>query len=66
MAPELLDKSEVADRLGVAPETVTRWAREGRIPEVRLSPKVRRFIYEDIIAALRGAEAEETRQHECA
>ncbi|HXF36593.1 MAG TPA: helix-turn-helix domain-containing protein, partial [Actinomycetota bacterium] len=26
---------EVAERLGVAPDTVTRWCREGRIPAVR-------------------------------
>ncbi len=29
---ELLTRSEVAEILGVSPTTVTRWAREGRLP----------------------------------
>ena len=29
---ELLGRSEVARILGVSPNTVTRWAREGRLP----------------------------------
>jgi len=30
--PELIARSEVAELLGVSPNTVTRWAREGRLP----------------------------------
>jgi len=30
--PNLLTRSEVARILGVSPNTVTRWAREGRLP----------------------------------
>jgi excisionase family DNA binding protein len=30
--PEFLTRSEVAKLLGVSPNTVTRWAREGRLP----------------------------------
>jgi excisionase family DNA binding protein len=31
-APDLLTTSEVSCLLGVSPNTVTRWAREGRLP----------------------------------
>jgi excisionase family DNA binding protein len=50
---EILTKAEVAERLGVSSETVAKWAREKRIPEIRISPKVRRFDFEGIIAALK-------------
>jgi excisionase family DNA binding protein len=53
MTKELLNKAEVAERLGVSPETVAKWAREKRIPEIRISPKVRRFDFEEIITALK-------------
>lgn len=49
---ELLTASELAERLAVRPSTVRKWARQGRIPEVCLSPKVRRFDYEAVVAAL--------------
>ena len=53
MPRELLNKGKVAERLGVSPETVAKWAREKRIPEIRISPKVRRFDFEEIIATLK-------------
>jgi len=49
----LLTADELAEELKVRPETVKRWAREGRIPEVRISPKVRRFVLADVVMALR-------------
>ncbi len=49
---ELLTAHEVADRLAVRPSTIRKWARQGRIPEVCLSPKVRRFDYGAVVAAL--------------
>ena len=54
--PELLTAEELADRLAVAPGTVKVWARRGRIPSVRISPKVVRYIYGDVVAALRDAQ----------
>ena len=51
MAAELLTADELADRLRVSASTVKEWAREGRIPEVRLSRRVRRFNYEEVLAA---------------
>jgi excisionase family DNA binding protein len=32
IATEFLTRSEVSAQLGVSPNTVTRWAREGRLP----------------------------------
>lgn len=53
MDKELLTATEVADLLAVSPRTVIAWARAGRIPEIRPSVRVRRFDYEDVIAALK-------------
>ena len=52
---ELLDKVALGSKLGVAPETVARWARQGRIPAIRISAKVRRFDYAEVLVALRSA-----------
>ena len=49
---DLLTAHELADRLAVRPSTICKWARQGRIPEVCLSPKVRRFDYGAVVAAL--------------
>jgi excisionase family DNA binding protein len=49
----LLTATEIADKLAVAPSTVIRWAKTGRIPEVRLSPRTRRFSWDDVVGALR-------------
>lgn len=51
--PELLTPEELAARLAVAPGTVKEWARRGRIPSVRISPKVVRFYMPDVVGALR-------------
>ena len=53
MANELLTTEELADRLAVSPRTVIEWAKMGRIPEVRASQRIRRFDYEDVVAALK-------------
>jgi excisionase family DNA binding protein len=52
MTDELLTAEEVADRLRVKPDTIIGWAREGRIPAHRLSRKVIRFRFDDLVAAL--------------
>lgn len=39
----LLSVAQVAARLGVAPFTVKRWARDGAIPSIKLSSGTRRF-----------------------
>jgi excisionase family DNA binding protein len=50
---ELLTAAELARRLAVKPSTILEWQRSGRIPSLRLSHKVRRFILSEVIAALR-------------
>ena len=49
---ELLTPDELADRLHVRPSTVRRWAQEGRIPAVRLTPKVVRYDLAAVVAAM--------------
>jgi excisionase family DNA binding protein len=49
---ELLTAEDLAKRLRVSADTVRRWAREGRVPEVRLSRKVRRFRMADVAEAI--------------
>jgi excisionase family DNA binding protein len=47
-APALLVQQEVADLLRVEPRTVRRWAREGKIPAVKLPSGEYRFRREDV------------------
>ena len=51
MCQELLTVDELAERLAVSPRTVIQWAKAGRIPEVRLSRRVRRFEYGEVVRA---------------
>jgi excisionase family DNA binding protein len=50
---ELLTVSQLAERLHIRPRTVQIWARRGRIPAIKLSPKVVRFNWLAVLAALR-------------
>ena len=50
---ELLTLAQVAARLHVRPRTVQAWVRLGRIPALRLSPKVVRFDWPAVLAELR-------------
>ncbi len=49
---DLLDSADLAARLGVSPDTIRRWAREGRIPAIRVSRKVVRYQLDRVIACL--------------
>jgi excisionase family DNA binding protein len=49
---ELLTADQLAVRLHLSPRTVQAWSRQGRIPAVRLSAKVVRFRWQDVLAAL--------------
>ena len=49
---DLLSAAALAERLAVKPETVLAWHREGRIPSRRLSRKVLRFNFSEVLAAL--------------
>ena len=61
---ELLTADELAERLKVSPDTVKVWARVGRIPAVRLSPKVLRFDLSAVLGALTADERKAVR-HVC-
>ncbi len=50
---KLLTTRQLAAQLQVSPDTVRSWVRSGLIPEVRLSPKVRRFDPAEVLRALR-------------
>jgi len=49
---ELLNAHEVGSRLGVSAVTVRIWARQGRIPSIRISAKVVRFAWDEVLAAI--------------
>jgi excisionase family DNA binding protein len=60
---ELLTISQLAERLRLKPRTVQGWARQGRIPAVKLSAKVVRFSWRAVLAALDGrASGQEVRR----
>ncbi len=49
----LLTAEELAERLAVSPRTIITWANSNRIPEVRISQRIRRFDYGEVLLALR-------------
>lgn len=57
--PEYLKTSEVARMLHVSPKTVSRWAKEEKIPHVRTLGGHRRFPADDIrrLATMLAGEA---------
>jgi excisionase family DNA binding protein len=52
MQDDLLSTTELARRLGIRPQTIRNWVLQGKIPELRLSHKVRRFRWKDVLRAL--------------
>ena len=52
MTEEILSAEEVGHRLGVQAETVRRWARQNKIPHVRIGSKILRFNWTDVWAVL--------------
>jgi excisionase family DNA binding protein len=55
---ELLTAEELATILKVSANTIREWARRGRIPCVWASSRVRRFVLEDVRAALKDSRPE--------
>lgn len=51
---ELLTKEQLAEVLKVPTSTVLAWARAGKIPQVRLSLRTRRFRLSEVLAAIEG------------
>ena len=56
-ADDLLTAEELADRLKLKPGTIREWARAGKIPARRLSHKVIRYSFPEVVAALESARA---------
>jgi excisionase family DNA binding protein len=54
----LLRRSEVAEMLGVTPNTVSRWAREGRLPSVATLGGHRRYEVEVVEELMKRAHDE--------
>ena len=52
---DLLTAEELAERLHVRPSTVREWARRGKIPTMRLSPKVVLYSVAAVIQAVNDA-----------
>ncbi|HWW75530.1 MAG TPA: helix-turn-helix domain-containing protein [Pyrinomonadaceae bacterium] len=53
---EFLTARQLAEVLQVSESTVRRLARDGRIPSVRLTPRILRFNLKSVVRALDGAE----------
>ncbi len=53
-AMRLITTRELAERLGLQPDTIRRWARARRIPALRIGEKTLRFDLAEVIAALRA------------
>lgn len=50
---EIVDAGQLADVLNVTPETVRKWARQGLIPYLQITPRVMRFELGRVIHMLR-------------
>jgi predicted site-specific integrase-resolvase len=57
---EILTAEELAARLKVRPATIREWGRDGRIPTVRITPKVIRYDVDAVMRSLQ--EQQETRK----
>ena len=62
---EFLTARQLAEILQVSESTVRRLARDGRIPSVRLTPRILRFNLKAVVRALDGTEhARRTRRQQ--
>lgn len=53
MTEDLLTTEELAERFAVSPRTIIEWAKAGLIPEVRLSHRIRRFDFAEVVTAVK-------------
>ena len=53
---KLVNSAEVAKLLGVSPQVVLKWAKQGKIPVIRLNKRVLRFDLAAIQAWLKSNE----------
>jgi predicted DNA-binding transcriptional regulator AlpA len=52
--PELIDTKEVARRLGLSSSTVRKWSTRGVIPQIQVSPRLWRYDWWAVVAALQA------------
>lgn len=52
MSNKLVTAEEIAQELNVSPSTITEWGRQGKIPRVKISPKVIRYDKENTLLVL--------------
>jgi excisionase family DNA binding protein len=57
---ELLTVAQVAELFGVAPRTVTRWVRSGRLSAIRTLGGHHRFFADEVLHLLEGVPAGES------
>lgn len=54
--PEILTREQLAERLQVHVDQVTKLTAEGRIPYLQIGPRLTRYNFDDVCAALRVAQ----------
>ena len=64
MVNELLTTEELAEKLAVSPRTVIYWAKQGLIPEIRPTPRIRRFDFVDVVVALKKLNQDQEVSHD--
>ena len=53
MGKKIVTAEELAEQLSLKPKTIHDWARQGKIPSLRISPKVIRFEMEAVLAVIK-------------
>jgi len=52
MDKKIVTAGELAEQLSLTPKPIRDWARQGKIPSLRISPKVIRFNPDEVLLAL--------------
>ena len=53
---ELLTAEQVGEKLGLRPSTICALARSGKIPRVKLTGRIIRFDWNDVVAAMKSGQ----------
>ena len=60
MDKKIVTAAELAEQLSLKAKTIRDWARQGKIPALRMSPKVIRFDPDEVIRALKPGPTKST------